>query len=103
MSALRWFAPLLLPLLAGCGGYVALEVDSDPQGARVYMDGELVGQTPTGVITRHVSEDTFSVTLELLNYKPKALYVTTGTTHGTPEEAEAENLRRYSFTLDPRF
>ena len=103
MIVQRLLIALLVACAPGCGGYIALEVDSDPQGANVFFDGEFVGKTPTGVIARHVSNDSFGLTIETMGYKPKALFMSTGDTFSSPEEAEREQLRKYRFSLDPRY
>jgi hypothetical protein len=85
-------------LLSGCGGYVAFEVDTAPRGAKVYVDGEFRGVTPTSVMVFPTSGHV-QVTLELLNFKPMAW----GNVDMHPSEAGAiEAARSYLWNLKPR-
>src|SRR5688572_25989213 len=68
--------PLLLALaspLAGCASFgpefQSISVESKPAGARVLVDGEAVGTTPTAVdVTCHEPHD---VRVELAGYPPR--------------------------------
>lgn len=87
-------------LAAGCGGLVALDVDSTPQGAKVFVDDELIGTTPTGVVLLRPSEERLAVTLELLNHKPVAIYLPVRTFED--EEAARKKPYRLDLVLKPR-
>lgn len=62
--------------LAGCATIFApgpdlVPVDSDPGGARVFLDGRLVGQTPTIVVVQR--RDAGILRVELDGYEPLTL------------------------------
>lgn len=102
MFATRAAALLVILLATGCGGLVAFKVDSEPRGAKVYLDNEeLVGVTPTELIYRRTTEPSVPVTIELLNYKPLTFLVPSQVTYETEEEAEAR-APDYRFILQPR-
>ena len=96
----RLLATLVLcaAFLSGCGGYVAFEVDTIPQGAKVYVNDEFQGTTPTDVLLFSTSGRT-RVTLELLNYKPMSW--TNVDMHETEQQAR-DRARSYLWNLSPR-
>ncbi len=97
--------PLLLALLAlaGCKARIALEVESEPSGANVFVNDALVGRTPTGVLILELPKDdpTAAITLEKLDWKPLTMLITFARPHDTEEAARAD-VNRYRLTLQPR-
>ena len=73
------FAALALAAASVCGGCVerVLVVESDPPGARVWVNGALRGTTPARV--RYVHEGRFDVRVEKEGYESVASEVTTRT------------------------
>ena len=56
-----------------CAAYQNVGVESDPPGAKIYLDGEVVGHTPTQL---EVSRDKgHSVMLKREGYKPAVEYL----------------------------
>lgn len=69
-------AVVLSLVLAGCATLFApgpdlVPVDSEPAGARVYLDGRLVGATPTIVVVNR--KDAGLLRIELPGYEPLTL------------------------------
>ena len=91
----------LLLLCSGCTSYVALDVNSTPSGAKVYVRDEFLGTTPTGVVIYETSEQQVPVTLEKMGYKPVSVVLTFNAPYATEEEARQKPGRvdRY---LKPR-
>lgn len=57
---------LAVSLLSGCAtifqhGPDRIPVDSDPQGANVYLDDELVGKTPMVIYVPHAADGKFRI------------------------------------------
>lgn len=60
---MRKLLVFMLPLvLAGCGGLTPFKVaiDSDPQGARIDVNGDYVGKTPTSCVVRGNADRSFN-------------------------------------------
>lgn len=54
---------LILPaILTGCGGLTPFKVaiDSDPQGARIDVNGDYVGKTPTSYVVKGNADRSFN-------------------------------------------
>lgn len=80
MTAIRCSAVLAiaLALISGCativkGTTAKIPVASDPPGADVLVDGNLVGQTPTAVVLKKTSDHL--VTVQKVGYQPQSVPV----------------------------
>lgn len=62
-------AILVAGLSLGCAAYQSVGVESDPPGAQIYLDGKLVGQTPTKL--RIGREKDHTVYLKREGYRPE--------------------------------
>lgn len=61
---------------------------STPAGAKIYIGGDLLGVTPTGVVVRRTSEERLPITFEKLGYKPLAIYLPVRTWDSEAEARE---------------
>lgn len=80
MRAGKWVAALVGVLLSGCT--YAARFDSVPQGARVYVNGALVGTTP---VSHEMSESgsSYNLRFELEGYVPEVSVIHPVPTGGT--------------------